>query len=129
MSQKDLDFSAHQLPSVIHANERIIRASLLTKARRVAGFIPFAEDLMASYYCAIDSKTPLRVRGVLLAALAYFVLPVDMIPDFIVGFGFTDDAAVIATALGIVSGHIKNRHRENARLFLFKPALPRNDAS
>lgn len=127
MSQKDLDFSAAQLPSLIHTNDRIVRASLLTKVRRVAGFIPFAEDLMASYYCAIDPKTPLRVRGVLLAALAYFVMPVDLIPDFIAGFGFTDDATVIATALGIVSGHIKIRHRENARLFLFKPPLPGGD--
>ena len=68
MSQNDLDFGTHQLPSVIHANDRIVRAGLLTKVRRVAGFIPFAEDLVAAYYCAIDPLTPIRVRGVLLAA-------------------------------------------------------------
>ncbi len=123
MSRDDLDFNAHQLPSVIHTNERIVRASFLAKARRVAGFIPFSEDLVASYYCAVDPKTPMRVRGVLLAALAYFVLPLDMIPDFIAGFGFTDDATVIATAVGIVSGHIKTRHRDEASVFLFKLPL------
>ncbi len=126
MSQNDLDFATHPLPSVIHANDRIVRGGLLTKVRRVAGFIPFAEDLVAAYYCAIDSLTPIRVRGVLLAALAYFVLPIDMIPDFIAGLGFTDDATVIAAAIGIVSGHIKNRHRDQSRGFLFKVPLPHN---
>ena len=127
MSQNDLDFATHQLPSVIHTNDRIVRAGLLTKVRRVAGFIPFAEDLVAAYYCALDSRTPIRVRGVLLAALAYFVLPIDIVPDFIAGLGFTDDATVIAAAIGIVSGYIKNPHRDDARRFLFKAPLPHNN--
>lgn len=92
------------------------------KVRTTLGHIPFMDEVLAAYFCAIDRETPTRVRGTLLTALAYFVLPMDVIPDFILGFGFTDDATVLATAIGIVSGHIKERHLTEARLFLKKSA-------
>lgn len=60
----------------------------------------------------------------LLAALAYFVLPADMITDFIAGLGFTDDASVMLAAVTAVGGHIKERYRDRARAFLEKPAPP-----
>ncbi len=97
------------------------------KLRRVMGRIPFAEDLVAAYYCAIDSSTPTRVRGILLAALAYFILPTDLIPDFITGLGFTDDATVLATTLGIVSSYIKPAHRTLARKSLDLPPIPETE--
>ncbi len=98
-----------------------VEQSFWLKLRRVVGRIPFAEDLVAAYYCAVDTSTPARVRGILLAALAYFVLPTDMIPDFITGLGFTDDATVLATTLGIVSSYIKPAHRSAARQALDLP--------
>jgi uncharacterized membrane protein YkvA (DUF1232 family) len=85
------------------------------KLRRFLSGIPFAEDLVAGYYCAIDRATPAYVRGVLLGAIAYFVLPADMIPDILAGLGFTDDASVLAAALAAVGGHIQPRHRSQAR--------------
>lgn len=95
-----------------------MRRSFWRKLARVFARIPFAEDLLAAYHCAMDRRTPARVRAVLLAALAYFVIPTDMLPDFIAGFGFTDDATVLATAIGIVSGHITDDHRAAARAAL-----------
>jgi uncharacterized membrane protein YkvA (DUF1232 family) len=92
--------------------------------RRVAGSVPFAEDLAAAWYCAVDPKTPVRVRATLMAAAAYFVLPTDMVPDFLVGFGFTDDAAVLATAIGVVVAHIHERHRNRARKTLLREETP-----
>ena len=100
-----------------------VEKSFWRKLARVAGRIPFAEDLVAAYYCAVDSTTPTRVRGILLAALAYFVLPADVIPDFITGLGFTDDATVLATTLGIVSSYIKPTHRAAARKALDMPPI------
>jgi uncharacterized membrane protein YkvA (DUF1232 family) len=115
-SQTDLpDPAAYQLPAVIARNERIVEKSFWQKLRKLAGHIPFAEDLGAAYYCAVDPATPSRVKGVLFAALAYFVMPFDAIPDVIAGLGFTDDAAVLAMAIGIVSRHITNDHRARAR--------------
>jgi uncharacterized membrane protein YkvA (DUF1232 family) len=92
-----------------------LRDAFWRKAKRVARGLPFAEDLLAAYYCAFDHATPLQVKAALLGALAYFVLPIDAIPDMLPVLGYTDDAAVLVTALRIVSTHILPEHREAAR--------------
>ena len=92
--------------------------------RRVAAHIPFAEDLLAAYYCAFDRETPLPVKATLIGALAYFVLPIDAIPDVLPVIGFTDDAAVLATAIKLVADHIRPLHREAARNKLAEFAQP-----
>lgn len=83
--------------------------------KRVARNIPFAEDAVAAYYCALDRETPTHVRAALIGALAYFVLPVDAVPDFLPLVGFADDASILAAALATVRMHMKDRHREAAR--------------
>lgn len=85
------------------------------KLKRVILRIPFAEDLVAAYYCAADPETPAYVRAVLLGAIAYFVLPVDMVPDILAGLGFTDDASVLAAAVAAVGRHLQPRHRTLAQ--------------
>jgi uncharacterized membrane protein YkvA (DUF1232 family) len=98
------------------------RRRFWTKLKRVLARIPFAEDLVAAYYCAFDPDTPTYVRAVLFGAIAYFVLPTDMVPDFLAGLGFTDDASVLAAAIAAVGGHIAPRHRVQARSALSKLA-------
>lgn len=83
--------------------------------RRAARHVPFIEDLVASYYCAMDPATPTRVRGTLLAALAYFVLPFDFVPDFIAILGFSDDIAVLAAAIAAIRSHLTPAHYAAAR--------------
>ncbi len=112
-----------RLPATIAQNERIVERGFWKKLLAVAGRIPFADDAAAAYFCATDPTTPTRVRGVLFGALAYFVMPFDVIPDFVAGLGFTDDAAVLAMALGLVSRYIKPRHMERAREALGLPPL------
>lgn len=112
----------------IARREEKVRRDFWQKFRRVAGHIPFADDLVAAYYCAMDTQTPLRVRGTLLGALAYFILPIDAVPDFLLGFGFTDDAAVLAAALSMVSRHITPTHRAAAAAALGKE-LPDDEES
>lgn len=102
--------------------EEKVRAHFWHTAKRAARHIPFMEDVVASYYVALDRDTPLRVRGTMLAALAYFVLPADVIPDFIIGLGFTDDVAVLTAAITAIRGHIKPAHREAARQALAEDA-------
>lgn len=98
--------------------ESTVRRAFLDKARAVASRVPFMEDIAAAYFCAIDDKTPTRVRGILVAALAYFVLPLDFIPDFLIVVGFTDDVAVATAAIATVKPHIKKRHYDRARSLL-----------
>ncbi|HEX6119153.1 MAG TPA: YkvA family protein [Dongiaceae bacterium] len=77
--------------------------------------IPFIDDLIAIYYCAMDPATPLQVKAILFGALAYFVVPFDVVPDFIAIFGFGDDAAVLYAAVRAVLPHIKPAHRAQAK--------------
>lgn len=84
------------------------------KVKKVVASLPFAEDLLAAHYCAFDRSTPRHVQAALIGALAYFVLPFDAIPDFLPVLGFTDDAAILATAIKLVSSHIRPDHREAA---------------
>jgi uncharacterized membrane protein YkvA (DUF1232 family) len=109
------------LPAVIAQNARTVHERFWTKLRKVAGRIPFTEEIASAWYCVSDPATPARAKAILLAALAYFVAPVDAIPDFIAGIGFTDDAAVLAIAIGLVSSNIKPQHREKARSALGLP--------
>jgi uncharacterized membrane protein YkvA (DUF1232 family) len=92
-----------------------VRRGFWSKLRRVAAALPFAEDLLAAYYCAFDRNTPRHVQAALIGALAYFVLPFDIVPDMMPVLGFTDDAAVLATALKLVSSHMRPEHRAAAK--------------
>jgi uncharacterized membrane protein YkvA (DUF1232 family) len=95
-----------------------VRRRFWIKLKRVLARIPFAEDLLAAYYCAFDKQTPRHVQAALLGAIAYFILPFDFIPDMLPVLGYTDDAAVLATAIRLVANHITPEHREAARAAL-----------
>ena len=110
-----LEPSRALVPRVMRVNERRVARGFWPKIRKVASRIPFASDALAVWYCARDDETPVAAKGMMLAALAYFVVPTDAIPDFIAGLGYTDDAAVFAAMLAIVGRHLKPRHREAAR--------------
>jgi uncharacterized membrane protein YkvA (DUF1232 family) len=97
------------------AREADLSEKFWRTARKAARQIPFMDEVVAAYYCALDSKTPLRAKGILLAALGYFVLPVDAIPDVIFGLGFTDDIAVLTAAIAAVRAHITPAHRLAAK--------------
>jgi uncharacterized membrane protein YkvA (DUF1232 family) len=86
--------------------EERVRRDFWAKLRRVAGQVPFVEDIVAGYYCALDPATPMRVRGM------------------IAGLGFADDAALITAVLALVSSHITPVHRAAAARALDKE-LPR----
>jgi uncharacterized membrane protein YkvA (DUF1232 family) len=101
-------------------DEQEVRRGFWSKAKAVARQLPFAEDMVAAYYCAFDRDTPIQVKATLLGALAYFVLPTDAIPDMLPMLGFTDDAAVLLGALRLVSGHIRPEHREAAQRALMR---------
>jgi uncharacterized membrane protein YkvA (DUF1232 family) len=97
-----------------------VRKRFWIKLKRVVAGLPFAEDLLAAYYCAFDKQTPRHVQVALLGAIAYFILPFDFIPDMMPILGFTDDAAVLATAIRLVATHIRPEHRDAARAALKK---------
>jgi uncharacterized membrane protein YkvA (DUF1232 family) len=96
-------------------NEQQVRTDFWPKLQQNLARVPFAEDVVAAWYCAFDAATPFKVKGTLLGALAYFILPIDVVPDIILGLGFTDDLAVLMTAMTLVKNHITQAHRDRAR--------------
>jgi uncharacterized membrane protein YkvA (DUF1232 family) len=106
------------------SDEQVVRDNFWTKARQTLGKIPFTEESVAAFYCATDAATPMTVRATLFGALAYFILPFDVIPDFIVGLGYTDDAAVLLAAYTAAKTHITEEHRAKARDWLLKTPPP-----
>ena len=64
-----------------------------------------------------------RVRAVLLGALAYFIMPFDAMPDFLAGIGFSDDITVLVAAIALVRSHITAAHREAAKRALSDEGL------
>jgi uncharacterized membrane protein YkvA (DUF1232 family) len=111
----EFDAARAQLPQVMSRNEETVRAGFWPKLKRVLSRVPFAEDAVAAWYCAFDPQTPLKVRGMLLAALAYFVMPIDVVPDMLLGLGFTDDLTVLMTAVALIGTHLRPEHRRQAQ--------------
>jgi uncharacterized membrane protein YkvA (DUF1232 family) len=90
----------------------------LKTAKQFGGRLPFLRDAVAMYFCMLDEQTPPWAKAAIAASLGYFLMPVDAIPDVIVGLGFTDDAGVIATTITTVLAVVADRHRQQADKFL-----------
>jgi len=120
-----IDYSAGFDPADRLAQDHdSVRRQFWFKLKKVAAKLPFVEDLLAAFYCAFDRQTPRHVQVALLGAIAYFILPFDFIPDMLPVLGFTDDAAVLATAIRMVAAHIKPEHRDAARAALKRGIEP-----
>lgn len=109
-----LDPAKALVPSVVRVNEVRVSKGFWPKIQRTAARIPFADQALAAWYAARDPQTPLPAKGMIFAGLAYFVMPIDAIPDIFAGIGYTDDAAVIAALIATLGANIKRRHRDQA---------------
>jgi uncharacterized membrane protein YkvA (DUF1232 family) len=96
-------------------DESGLRRKFWRKLKREVASVPFLEDVLTAHYCAFDRNTPVHVKAVLVGAIVYFVMPDDLIPDYLPLIGLADDAAVIGMAIKMMSSHIKPEHREAAR--------------
>lgn len=116
--EQALDPSHALVPSVVAVNEVRVQRGFWPKIKRTAARIPFANQALSVWFAARDPQTPMAAKGLMLGALAYFVLPIDAIPDVFVGIGFTDDAAVFAALIATLGANIRPRHREDAEAAL-----------
>ena len=117
--------AAGALPAVIdpirvERDERYVRRRFWNTLRANLHRIPFLEQALAAFFCATDPQTPFKAKAILMAALAYFVLPADSIPDWVIAVGFVDDAAVLATAVQAVRSNLRPEHHDRARATLRK---------
>ncbi|MBE7183928.1 MAG: DUF1232 domain-containing protein [Methylobacterium mesophilicum] len=111
-----------KIPNLPFRSKPVSREAFWRTVKRAVRHIPFTEEVVAAYYCALDRNTPLRAKGIIFGALAYFIMPADAIPDILFMVGFTDDLAVLTAAIAAVRAHITPAHRLAA-----KEALADND--
>ena len=98
--------------------ESRVREGFAAKAKRNFRRIPMAREMVALYFCLLDPTTPLWVKGIVAGALAYFVLPLDAIPDILPIVGLSDDASILAAAYTAVAAFVTEEHREKARAWI-----------
>lgn len=101
-------------PEVYDSMAAVDEGKFVRKARRLAARLPFVRHAVAMWHAMRDDATPIAAKALILGAIAYFVLPTDLIPDFIAGMGFTDDAALMLATLKTISSHLEPRHYEKA---------------
>ncbi|WNQ12638.1 YkvA family protein [Paenibacillus aurantius] len=106
----------HQLTRYEHqTDEEYVNANFWAKMKKSASKIPFMLDAVAMFYAATDPKTPKWAKAVAFGGLAYFILPIDVIPDFLLIAGWTDDAAILAATLKTLASRVTDEHRQKAR--------------
>ena len=81
--------------AILALPDKLREKTLLTKAKALATKLPLVRHVLALWNSFLDPATPLPVKATILLAVAYFVLPFDLIPDLIAGLGFVDDTAVV----------------------------------
>ena len=74
------------------------------------------ETALQLYYAAESPRTPVGAKTVIYGALAYFISPIDIIPDLLPGVGYTDDLTVLLAAIGIVAANISPEIKKQARI-------------
>lgn len=106
-----MDSAAHQRYGR-HYSERKLW-NKLRRTIRVAGR-ELIEKALLLYFVLRDPHAPVWAKTTVIAALGYFIAPIDAIPDLLPGVGFIDDLGVLALALGSVAASITPRMRERA---------------
>lgn len=72
------------------------------------------------YYALQSSNTPKRAKSIIVGALGYFVLPIDLIPDVVPMLGFSDDLGVLLAAVVAVAAHITPEVKDQAKMQMKK---------
>jgi uncharacterized membrane protein YkvA (DUF1232 family) len=99
-------------------NEQVVREGFVAKAKQYLRHLPMASEVVAMYFCMLDPRTPLWVKGTAAAALAYFILPLDAVPDLLPLVGLSDDVTVLTAALSAISAFVTDEHRTKAQAWM-----------
>ena len=89
----------------------------LARVARLAGR-ELVEKALWLFFAARRPETPRWARATVYGALAYFVVPLDAIPDLAPIAGYTDDLGVLAFAVATIAAYIDEGVRERTRRVL-----------
>lgn len=96
-----------------HYSDESFRTKLKDYAKAAGLQVVYAALLL--YYLMKDGSVPLKAKFTIGAALGYFILPTDAIPDLTPLIGFSDDLGVLIFALSQISSYITPEVKEKAK--------------
>jgi uncharacterized membrane protein YkvA (DUF1232 family) len=82
-------------------------------AKKAGSSVVYAVLLL--YYTLQKPQVPTKAKAIIIGALGYFILPFDLIPDFAVGLGYTDDLGALGVALLQVAMYIDDGIKQKAK--------------
>ncbi len=105
------------IASLSHENKGLAKKLTAKITRHLKQLSSNIIDLSVSFYFAmLDEDTPRWAKAVIVTALAYFISPLDAVPDFL-PTGYGDDMTILLSALTSVNQHIKDIHKQRAKSF------------
>lgn len=108
MKEMPQDYSAYRK----NYSERRFWSKLTKIPKRIGRKIVYLALLL--YYTLVSPDTSFKDKAVIYGALGYFILPTDLVPDFIPVLGYADDLAALVAAVRTVSRNITQSVREQA---------------
>ena len=85
-------------------------------------------SVLLMWYAYKRKDTPAWAKRIILGALAYFISPIDIVPDLTPFLGFTDDLGVLGMGLVAIAAYVNDDVRKNARERLNKWFKKYNDS-
>jgi uncharacterized membrane protein YkvA (DUF1232 family) len=91
--------------------------SLFEKIKKVAkaAGIKVIYYVLIAYYLLKKPEVPKKEKAIIIGALGYFIMPLDLVPDFTAGVGYVDDLGALALALGKVALYIDDDIKKQAK--------------
>ncbi|MBO7127575.1 DUF1232 domain-containing protein [bacterium] len=96
-----------------HFSEESFFSKIVKYGKAAGAKVVFAALLL--FYAMKSDKMPMTEKALVVAALGYFILPIDLIPDFIPVVGYADDLTALYVALKKVTSYIDNDIINQAR--------------
>jgi uncharacterized membrane protein YkvA (DUF1232 family) len=101
-----------------YKNREYVEQNLWPKLKKIAARVPGVSDLLALYFYMNSEKAPLQHKISIMATLAYFIIPMDLIPDFLGMLGYTDDLAAAMGLIKFIGSDVMKPYRVYARKWL-----------
>ena len=124
------EFTSNEFNEAIEGKSKYYSdKDFLEKAKKYGTSIGFKalHAALVLFYTLKDPALPKQERMIIVGALGYLILPVDLIPDFIPVVGFADDIAIIIAAVGKVINSVSEESKVKAHQQLkawFKNTYP-----
>lgn len=96
-----------------HFSDEKFWGKLKKFAKKAGSSVVYA--VLILYYTLQKPEVPKKAKAIIIGALGYFILPMDLIPDFAVGIGFTDDLGALGVALFQVAMYIDEDIKHQAK--------------